>query len=203
MIRQLFNNKWFIVGLAVGSVLLMGRSILVEVWDSSDIAQVVIEDPYVGLDIDEDFTDGLDEIGNAAGEFFDQLTASPADTSGSRRTVHHRRLTWNDEPRRDPFKAQMETELPLLASLTPVTTEVMPAGPPRLEALVAGPESSFAVFGDQVVTEGDRVAGYRIVRITPEGVSVASNTGSAWLPRPRRADANRSAPPGKDPDVPD
>lgn len=192
MMRNLFNNKWFIIALAVGSLALMGRSILVEVWSTPDFSEVADEDPYDGIDMANDDGADLDEFGSAAGEFFEQLTNRQSDTSaGSARTVHHRRLTWSDEPRRDPFKAQAASDLPLVASIASIGTVVAESGPPRLQALVAGPESSFAVFGDQVVTEGDRVAGYRIVRITPEGVSVASNEGSTWLPPPGSSDSRQ------------
>jgi len=176
MLRRLFNNKWFVVALGIGSMLLMGRSIFVEVWDASGSGEHVIEDPYAGLEFGDDFSDTVEGVVREA------VTAWGAPQTARGPSVHHRRLAWNEQPRRDPFKNQTLPETAIPEQLTEAASQ--PAGPPRLQALVAGPVSSFVVFGDRVAGEGDRVGEYQIVSITPEGVRVDSPGGSSWLPPP-------------------
>jgi hypothetical protein len=55
------------------------------------------------------------------------------------------------------------------------------AGVPRLKALVAGPDSLFAVLNDRIVREGDLIGGYQVTRIATDGVRIASRFQSHWL----------------------
>ncbi len=173
MVRKLFNNRIFIIGLAVCSGLLMVRSIAAPFLDEPDFADVEapVFDPDAELGDEPDIVSAVTAEPAPAAEPEDELWR--ADQS-----VLSGQLTWDSHPRRDPFSGSSE----LLLVRGDTEPMVAPAGGlPRLQALVAGPDSQFAVLNDQIVREGDLIAGYQVTRIATDGVRIASWQESHWL----------------------
>jgi hypothetical protein len=171
MIRKLFNNRAFIIGLAICSGLLMVRSLAAPFLDEPDFADVEapVFDPD-GEALAELEVVATDKTAPAAEE-----TIWRADQS-----VLSGQLTWNEAPQRDPFASPGKSPD---AKVSIETTASLPTvvGMPRLDALVAGPDSLFAVLNDQIVREGDLVGGYEVTRIASDGVRIASRFESHWL----------------------
>ena len=171
MIRKLFNNRIFIVCLAVCSALLMLRSVATPFLDEPDFSDVVAP----AFDPEE-----------AAPAELEIVAASEPTTAGSEEiwraelSVLSGQMTWNSEPRRDPFSGSSAPVVPVLPSASAPGVQVA-VGIPRLDALVAGPDSLLAVLNDQVVREGDLIAGYEVTRIAPDGVRISSRHQSHWL----------------------
>lgn len=163
MIRRLFNNRWFVVALAVCSLGLMVRSVVTPFFDEPDFADA--EDPEFYL----------------AGEMTDAADAEDEPVIRvTGRSVLSGQLTWNDSPRRDPYSRGGQAAAPsaLSASAEPVRST---SGLPRLDALVAGPDSLLAVLDDHIVREGDAIGNFRVARIRADGVRLVSSRGSHWL----------------------
>jgi hypothetical protein len=173
MIRRLFNNRAFIIGLAVCSGLLMVRSIAAPFLDEPDFSDVQSPefDPQrearVELEIVAADSTSIDPEAEEEGALW---RAEQSVLSGQ--------LTWNSRPRRDPFRG-VTTDVVQVQEVAPGSIS---DGIPRLDALVAGPESVFAVLNDQIVREGDLLEGYEVTRISPDGVRIASRWESHWLP---------------------
>ena len=171
MIRRLFNNKAFVIGLAACAGLYMVYSITAPMLDEPDFSDV--EAPA----FDPDDTQAELEVVATAAE--PQKPAEEVWRAGQ--SVLSGQLTWNGRPNRDPFAG--------LRVASPVSAGSEPAEPravaiicvPRLDALVAGPNSLFAVLNDQIVREGDLISGYQVTRISPDGVRVSSRFASHWL----------------------
>lgn len=172
--RKLFNNRWFIVALGVGSLLLVVRSVAVPLLSEPERAEVepIVEDYLV----------------TAAGE---EPLAAPAPrpqaagvagTPGA--SVLGGRLLWNDAPRRDPFSSRHPEGggEPLSDGQTKVPAP--DAALPKLSALVAGRSSLLAVLDDQVVETGDSVRSFEVTRIGHDGVEVRSGRHRVWIPVP-------------------
>ena len=94
------------------------------------------------------------------------------------RAIDATALAWNANPVRDPFSVAEDITLPA-ASSTTNTAPVRPAIP-RLNALVAGARSRFAVIDDRIVGEGDSLGAFRVSEITPDEV-VLDSPGTASL----------------------
>ncbi len=158
MIRRLFNNRYFVIGLAACSLMLMLTS----------IGAPFLERPEFDDAEDPDFYLLAEETADE-----DQpVVVRPG------RSVLSGLLTWNDSPRRDPFSpVSGDTETVVRRSVPMGRTPVLP----RLDALVAGPESLLAVLDDRIVRVGDRIGEYRVERIRENGVLIASVNRSHWL----------------------
>lgn len=76
---------------------------------------------------------------------------------------------------RDPFVSRLPASAPLEA-----TAAAVPATPPRLRALVLNGAQSLANLDGNVVATGERVAGYKVVRIDARGV-LLTHAGSEHL----------------------
>jgi hypothetical protein len=70
-------------------------------------------------------------------------------------------------------------------------TAFLPQTPPKpptvlptlvLHSVMIGKESNFATINGQLVQEGDRVSGYRVERIAPNGVELSSLGESRFIP---------------------
>lgn len=160
MIRRLFNNRYFVIGLATCSLALMLYS----------ISAPFLEDPA--------FADAEDPEFYLIAEAPDDEEAAFAARPG--RSVLSGQLTWNADPRRNPFGPVAGGAETVTAVSRPVAAAGLP-GLPRLDALVAGPESLLAVLDDRIVREGDRVGDYRVERIRADGVEIVSRDRSHWL----------------------
>lgn len=77
---------------------------------------------------------------------------------------------------RDPFVSR----LPASAPLADTATAPVPATPPRLRAVVLNGAHSLANLDGNVVATGERVAGYKVVRIDARGV-LLTHAGSEHL----------------------
>jgi len=76
---------------------------------------------------------------------------------------------------RDPFVSRLPASAPLEAAAAAV-----PATPPRLRAVVLNGAQSLANLDGNVVATGERVAGYKVVRIDARGV-LLTHAGSEHL----------------------
>jgi hypothetical protein len=170
MIRKIFNNRAFVITLAVCSGLLMLRSIAAPFLAEPDFGDV--EDPEFYLDADASaFADGSGHADEGMGE---------PEIWRADQSVLSGQLTWNASPRRDPFAPGLEGP----EATAVVRREAWPQqthGLPRLNALIAGPVSHFAVLDDRIVREGDLIGGYQVTRISPDGVRIASLSETHWL----------------------
>ena len=169
MIRKLFNNRAFIIGLAVCSGLLMLHSVATPFLDQPDFADV--EAPV--FDPDAEAMGELEVVAADAPEPVPETAIWRADQS-----VLSGQLTWNEAPRRDPFAGSSKS---VAVAVSSDVSRPTPAGIPRLDALVAGPDSLLAVLNDQIVREGDLIDGYQVTRIATDGVRIASRFQSHWL----------------------
>ena len=77
---------------------------------------------------------------------------------------------------RDPFVSRLPASAPLEAT----AAAAVPATPPRLRALVLNGAQSLANLDGNVVATGERVAGYKVVRIDARGV-LLTHAGSEHL----------------------
>lgn len=170
MIRRLFNNRGFIIGLAVCSGLLMVRTLAAPFLDEPDFSDV--EDPEFYLDEADAPELVVAEATVAAPTAEDTIWR--ADQS-----VLSGQLTWNDTPARNPFSGG--TKVPGMRPVAAPSSLPANAHVPKLGALVAGPDSLLAVLDNRIVREGDLVAGYEVTRIERDGVRIASATQSHWL----------------------
>lgn len=171
MIKALFNNRWFIVCLAVASGLLMVRSIAGPFFDRPDFADA--EDPefYLGETAEE-------EQGPAV------VALQPG------QSVLSGQLTWIGDPKRDPFSRGEEPRKPESLEVLPVTATGL-LKLPRLDALVAGPDSLLAVLDDRIVRIGDTSGIFRVIRIDRSGVALRAADSDYRL---RVADMNTLQP---------
>jgi len=78
---------------------------------------------------------------------------------------------------RDPFVSRLPASAPLAAA---AAAAAVPATPPRLRALVLNGAQSLANLDGNVVATGERVAGYKVVRIDARGV-LLTHAGSEHL----------------------
>lgn len=182
MIRNLFNNRWFVVALAVGSGLILVRSVAAPFFDEPDFSDV--EDPEYYLDAE------VDDSGAGNSEMA-ALQPGQSVLSGQ--------LNWNTEAHRDPFS---RGHSPLVAESVVVVSVAGSSLPvlPRLDALVAGPESLLAVLDDKIVREGDSIAGFRVARIDSDGVLLsAANTSHRLRVADMRFDQLAGTSASKDP----
>ncbi len=177
-INRLFNNRAFVAVLALGSVLLLARSVVAPFLDRPDLSSVPVpvDFPEEGV-----AAAGREPAGGAA-RTFRTPTAIPragGEADGSA-AVNIGGLSWRAAPQRDPFSPRAGAEA---AGARPALDPGEPQTPalPTLDALVAGPESLLAVLDDRIVREGDELRGYRVVRISLDGVRVRSARGSLWL----------------------
>ena len=171
MIRKLFNNRAFIIGLAVCSGLLMVRSVATPFLDEPDFADV--EAPVFDPD-----AEAIGELEVVATE--EPAAAAEAAIWRADQSVLSGQLTWNEAPHRDPFASDGDAPV-TTAGITATVSRPTVVGIPRLDALVAGPDSLLAVLNDQIVREGDLVGGYEVTRIARDGVRIASRFQSHWL----------------------
>ena len=160
MIRRLFNNRCFVIGLAACSLALMLYS----------VSAPFLEDPEFGDAEDPEFYLITEEVDDGA----ESAAVRPG------RSVLSGQLTWNASPRRNPFGPLSGEGAPVTLVSSPVAVPG-PSGLPRLDALVAGPESLLAVLDDRIVREGDRIGDYRVDRIRADGVRIVSRDRSHWL----------------------
>ncbi len=175
MIRKLFNNRLFIIGLALCSGLLIVRSVATPFLSTPDFGDVEAPEYFP----EEDGPAVLEVVATVpAGS---QANSTDEDRMWrAEQSVLSGRLTWNEVPRRDPFSGVSAASI--ASTVAAPSYQVPPqAEVPRLDALVAGPDSLFAVLNDQIVREGDLLGPYRIVRIAPDGVRIASRSASHWL----------------------
>jgi hypothetical protein len=178
MIRKLFNNRAFIIGLAVCSGLLMVRTVAAPFFAEPDYRNVEApsfereEDGMAELEVVATVPSGDRSV---AGKGASDDTIWRAEQS-----VLSGQLTWNGAPARDPFSGVREQPAVTGTRAAGASPPVV-VGVPRLDALVAGPDSLFAVLNDQIVREGDLIAGYEVTRIAPDGVRVASKYANHWL----------------------
>ena len=174
--KDLFNNRWFIAALAAGSVALVVQSVAVPLMREPEFADAepIVED-YLVPQSGESVT----FAGNAIQT--DAARRPAPQRSGESVLIH--RLTWNDTPHRDPFSSRPAKTQSVQATVdTAIPTTPRNYAPPRLDALVAGTSSRFAVLDDQVVSEGDRIGEFRVTRIAKDGVRVSTGIRSVWLP---------------------
>lgn len=173
MIRKLFNNRAFIIGLAVCSALLMVHSLAAPFFDEPDFSDVAAPEFYPEQDAPAELeVVAADEASAAAAGEEAIWRADQSVLSGQ--------LTWNSRPRRDPFSVGQQEPVRVHA-IGSAPAERPAHGIPRLDGLVAGPDSLFAVLNDQIVREGDLIGGYEVTRIEPDGVRIASRLESHWL----------------------
>lgn len=78
---------------------------------------------------------------------------------------------------RDPFVSRLPASAPLEAA---AAAAAVPATPPRLRAVVLNGAQSLANLDGNVVATGERVAGYKVVRIDARGV-LLTHAGSEHL----------------------
>lgn len=172
MIRALFNNRWFVITLAVAAGLFMVRSVAAPFLEQPDFADA--EDPEFYLD------DPAQAEAEAEAE-------TPVRPSGQ--SVLSGALSWTNAPGRDPFTASdrqaVEQSRTLFQASTPDASRL-----PRLNGLVAGPESLLAVLDDRIVREGDRIGAFLVQNIEPGGVRLTAGYTDHWL---RVADMNAAA----------
>jgi len=79
---------------------------------------------------------------------------------------------------RDPFVSRLPASAPLEAAAA--AAAAVPATPPRLRAVVLNGAQSLANLDGNVVATGERVAGYKVVRIDARGV-LLTHAGSEHL----------------------
>ncbi len=176
MIRKLFNNRVFILSLAICSGLLMLRSIAAPFFDMPDYSGV--EDPEFYLE--EDVPTELEVVATDRFGTGTDVTSLDDDTIWrAEQSVLSGQLTWNSAPARDPFSGIGSVSVAVDSA--PASGMPVVVGIPRLDALVAGPKSLLAVLNDQIVREGDLIGGYEVTRISPSGVRLASRHASHWL----------------------
>lgn len=172
MIRKLFNNRAFIIALAVCSGLLMLRSVARPFLDEPDYSDV--EAPV--FDPEEE---GMAEFEVLASEREDTVQDEQPIWRPDQ-SVLSGQLTWIDKPARDPFSGM--TGPSMQSTITkPLNGQSEMPVVPRLDALVAGPDSLIAVLNDQIVRVGDLVGDYEVTRIAPDGVRIANRFASHWL----------------------
>ena len=177
MIRKLFNNRAFIIGLAVCSGLLMIHSIAAPFMDEPDFGEV--EAPP--FDPEYEAPTELEIVAaDAVTSGIDEGISEEDAVWRAEQSVLSGQLTWNSAPRRDPFSYGRAEPL-RVREIGSGPTEPMADDIPRLNALVAGPHSVFAVLNDRIVREGDLLGGYQVTRIEPDGVRIASRWQSHWL----------------------
>lgn len=163
MIRNLLNNRWFVITLALASGLLLARSLAAPFFAATDFSDV--EDPEFYLDeaVEESASDNPEPAALVPGQ-----------------SVLSGQLNWNEDPQRDPFRRIPPAVHPVTGVLS-TAAHGGPSGLPRLDALVAGPDSLLAVLDNRIVRQGDLVAGYRVARIDRSGVLLSAAGGNHRL----------------------
>ncbi len=141
----------------------MVRSIAAPFLDEPDFSDV--EDPGY-------YTDEL--VGDGVSEELEVISVQPGES------VLSGQLNWNMEPRRDPF-SRGDSEVLVERTATAVGSSGGLPIVPRLDALVAGPDSLLAVLDDRIVREGDVIAGFRVSRIDSDGVLLRAGNVSHRL----------------------
>ncbi|MEN7344012.1 MAG: hypothetical protein AAAFM81_13760 [Pseudomonadota bacterium] len=100
-------------------------------------------------------------------------------------------LHWNEHPDRDPFKPRATLDVGDVASIVNKVKEssVDRVGRairlPSVSAIVKGETINFAVIDDQIVTEGDRIADFRVEQLARASVTLreltSGETYNVWV----------------------
>ena len=178
--KNLFNNPWFIGVLAIASLLLVFRSVATPFFEDDAPVGVIYADG-----VEEEWEDEWEDDGGSddTSEYdIDEVLEQPPQKSPPN-SILNGGLTWNSDPRRDPFSARFSVEI-AASDPSPDASPESRDPYPQLDALVAGPDSLFAVIDDEVVTIGDRVGEFEVTRISPDGVLLRTHDRSAWISLP-------------------
>jgi len=108
----------------------------------------------------------------------------PISTSSHTDWLTLEQRTHNTTGRTDPFRPFSPAALsPVTAKTSTVSTDVaVRSNPhPEVQAIVIGPASSYAMINHQIVSEGDSVNGYKIMKITKNIVTVHGHAGTLTL----------------------
>ncbi len=159
--KNLLNNPKVVAALGIGALVLVFDALVVPLLESvSEVVLEPVEDPLV---------DDPDDLILADTEPTVSRVSGPSVASGG--------LTWNDESRRDPFSNVQNSIISHVASDQQFTL-------PRLDALVAGPESSLALLNGKVVSVGMTLGGFTVIAIDRAGVTLRSGRGEHRLKYP-------------------
>ncbi len=150
--KKFLNSVWGVALLCViGAGLVVWRVVLPLV-DAAGDAQ------FASMDEEDDW---LEEAGDLEAVRHTLTAIDVAD------------VRWNATPSRDPFAVQHDIDP---RDLDRVQTKLTVAPRPSLDALVSGSSSKLAIIDGEVVSEGDRVAGYRVASIELGGVRLLNET---------------------------
>lgn len=157
--KRLFNNRWFVIALAAGALLLLARAIATPLLERPDFSDVPSPAFYP-----DDLPVGSEPV-------------TPEREAPGTGSVLGGRLAWDETPGRDPFSppGALSTTLPSVRA----AADEPPL--PRLDALVAGPLSLLAVLDGRIVREGEHIGAYRVAQIGRDGVRIDTANRSIWL----------------------
>lgn len=165
--KNLLNNRWFIVIISIGAILLLAHSLIL---------------PFIDKPVYTDEAEVDDWMGSG------QTTASDTSSSGSLKAVSTGKLLWNNRPQKDPFNTYSSLnrqDLQTMQNQANAVTDDISYTQPVLDALVAGKISRFAVVNGTIVEEGDQITGFKIHRIEQDGVWLQSGNGLQKLTLPK------------------
>lgn len=157
--KNLLNNRWFIIAMTIAAALLLARSIILPFVSKPTFTNDTTVDDWMDA--------SLPTENNSSHE----RSLKPASTD---------KLVWNNHPRRDPFSPHItigHQDLLMIRNQANAITDDISYTQPALSALVAGKISKYAVINGTIVQEGDSIAGFKIHRIEPDGVWLLSGNG--------------------------
>ena len=187
--RNLFNNRAFVLTLALVSFLYLAWSVAAPLLERPEFGDVAVPMGFPEDDVGEMVDVGTqrrDTRGLAVSSSSTGGTGR-AVADGSPNAVQIGRLSWQADPARDPFAPSGVLPAQGKDGLQVPRTNPLPSVP-RLNALVAGPRSLLAVLDDQIVREGEHIRGYRVSTISRRGVRITAGNESVWLSVDETAD---------------
>ena len=150
--KNLLNNHWLIVALAIVAVLMLVRSII---------------QPFSSESGFEDTTDAYDWLDNTDAEDQAGIKSVPL------QAVSTSNIFWNTHPERDPFSPDRlinSHDVRAIQYQAEANSGDIGNRQPVLSALVAGQFSKFAIIDGKIMQEGESAGEFRVGRIARDGV---------------------------------
>ncbi len=152
--KRLFNNPWFVGSLVIVAAIMA----IINIWKPKFSSSKPVG--FSAVSLSAAFPDGTEQTAG--------FGSSRADFN---------KLDWIDLPRRDPFSPAPLVYAKEAAILEKEVAQLSAADRFRLVAVVVEPGARFATINKTIVTQGDLLEEYRVVKIGPDFVMLKGIRG--------------------------
>ncbi len=165
--KNLLKSKWIVIGLALCAVGSLVHSIVLPLMKSSSSADVT------SINMIEDIIDPLlDGVIGTLGQPLSDITQSKS-------SIEISKLSWTENPRRNPFQPLPKDKKTPIKNIMPVQQKLVVT--PQLEAIIINDHARYAVLNTEIITTGDTLGEFSIRSIQTNHVDLAGPDGQIRL----------------------